>query len=122
MPIQTFVERVYTLRKDQADCILLDWDNEQIVASYLGKRQDREMDVNVNIYSKSDKDVSARLDGYAEQVEPAISYTLGGLVTNCQLMNIEQGITSEGEKPIGILTMTYRVKYRTPYGDPTQSI
>lgn len=119
MPIPKFVERVYTLRKDQGDCVLIDWQNEQVLTSYMGKKQDRELDVNLTVASKSDKDVAARLDGYAEQIEPLIPYDLGISVLSCQLINVIQDISAEGERPIGYLTMTYRVKYRTNYSDPT---
>ena len=122
MPLETFVERVYVLPRDQGDCILIDWSNETVINSYLNKEQEREITVNVIILSKADKEVAARLDDYSQQVEASLDIDLNGLVDSCDLLSIDQQITAEGERPVGTLTHAYRVRYQTKFNDTTNII
>ena len=122
MPIETFVERVYLLPSNQKDCILIDWSSETISASFIGKEQEREIEISVNVVSKADKKVSQRLDEYSTQIESAIDIDLGGLVDSCELVSIQQSITSEGERPIGSLLHVFRVRYQTRFNDSSEII
>jgi len=65
-------------------------------------------------------DLEDTLDTIAAEVETALgNNTLAGLARDLFLISTEADTTGDGDKPAGMITMTWRARYRTREGAPT---
>jgi hypothetical protein len=59
------------------------------------------------------------LDDLAEQIETAMTADrfIGDLAANSVLRDTEADIAEDGDPPVGVITLTYAVTYRTAEGE-----
>ena len=73
--------------------------------------------------STTDEEVEDEMDRLAAEVEKVLQDTLlNQLAQDVTLVSSDPLIDSEGEIPVGINTLTWRVIYRTLEGDPETSV
>lgn len=82
----------------------------------------RELDVIIEGYVKMHGDINHTLDTLTLQIEEALitDTSLELLVKELQLESTEITLSNEGDKPIGMLTMKYLVRYQTKEHLPNQ--
>lgn len=118
---RVFQSRVYPLRDADLPCLLISTDDEQIDAenAVMGGELTRELTLTVRGVAKANADLDDTLDGIAEQVEPVLNgSTLGGKAKNCQLAGIKVEMDEGLEKPVGTMTLQYRITYFTTPASP----
>lgn len=118
---RVFQSRVYPLRDADLPCLMVSTDDERIESgnAVMGGELDRELVVTVRGVAKANADLDDTLDGIAEQVEPVLNgATLGGKAKNCQLTGIKVEMDESLEKPVGVISLEYRVTYFTAPASP----
>lgn len=82
--------------------------------------QERSVMIVVAGYDKVTAGLDDSLDTMAVEVETAIfaDRFLSGLVYGIDLVETDQGLTVEGEQPVGEITLTFRAQYLTDEGAP----
>ena len=85
---------------------------------------DRTLALVVEPIVQATADVDTALDTLIEAIEMAIGADpgLGGLALHCLLRSIEVTISTEGAQPIARARMTYEVRYRTAFENPSTAI
>ena len=83
----------------------------------------RELDVIVDVFVKPGDNTEDDLDDIAVEVEKAIGAdrTLGGFALDTYLERSHIEFEGEGEKVLGVLSMTWRTMYYTYIDDPERS-
>lgn len=119
---RVFQSRVYPLRDVDLPCLLISTDDEQVQQENMvaGGELTRELTLTVRgVVAKDGADLDDTLDGIAEQVEPVLNgATLGNLAKNCQLTGIKVEMDDVLGKPVGIITLEYRILYFTTPASP----
>lgn len=118
---RVFQSRVYPLRDADLPCLLISTDDEQIDAenAVMGGELTRELTLTVRGVAKANADLDDTLDGIAEQVEPVLNgASLGGLAKRCTPERISVEMDEGLEKPVGTLTLQYRITYFTTPASP----
>ena len=118
---RVFQSRVYPLRDADLPCLLVSTDEEQIDSgnAAMGGELERELTVMIKGVAKANADLDDTLDGIAEQVEPVLNGTsLGGKVKKCLLSAIRVEMDDSLEKPVGVISLEYRVTYFTTPAAP----
>ena len=118
---RVFQSRIYPLRDADLPCLLIIAGDEQIEQENMvaGGELTRELTLTVRGVAKATADLDDTLDGIAEQVEPVLNgATLGNLAKNCQLAGIKAEMDEALEKPVGIITLEYRILYFTTPASP----
>lgn len=116
-----FQSRIRPLRDADLPCLLISTDDEQIETenAIAGGELTRDMTLTVRGVAKTADNLDDTLDAIAEQVEPVLNgATLGGLVKRCTLERISVEMDSVLEKPVGVITLTYRTTYFTSPASP----
>lgn len=119
---RVFPSKVYNLQESQLPAL-------QVISAAESIELDegtldapaRLFDVVVKGTAQATSNVDNTLDDIAEEVETALGadITLGGLSHGLDLVATDFDYSGEGDQPIGNIELTYRVAYRTPFGDPT---
>lgn len=118
---RVFQSRIHPLRDADLPCLLISTDDEQVQQENMvaGGELTRELTLTVRGVAKATADLDDTLDGIAEQVEPVLNgATLGNLAKNCQLAGIKAEMDEALEKPVGIITLEYRILYFTTPASP----
>ena len=118
---RVFQSRIHPLRDADLPCLLISTDDEQIDASnaVMGGELERELTLTVRGVAKANADLDDTLDGIAEQVEPVLNgATLSGKAKKCLLASIRVEMDETLEKPVGTITLEYRVTYFTTPAAP----
>jgi len=84
----------------------------------------RELSVDVEIYLRDTADVEDALDDIAADAEAVLGVdcNLGGLCDIFHLSDTGLALSSDGDAPHGLLTMTYTARYRVAADDPQTQI
>lgn len=119
---RVFRSRVYSVEASTLPCLLV-YTPSEIVDLETGTLDAPQRLLNVNVHGivKATEDLDDDLDQIAKEVETAMrtDITLGGLSHGLDYSGYDTDLTSEGDQPHGTITLTYIIKYRTPFGDPT---
>lgn len=113
---RVFQSRVYPLRDADLPCLLVSTDDERIDAgnAAMGGELERELTLTVRGVAKATADLDDTLDAIAEQVEPMLNgATLGGKAKKCLLTAINVEMDDVLEKPVGSISLEYRITYFT---------
>ena len=113
---RVFQSRVYPLRDADLPCLLVITDDERIDAgnAAMGGELERELTLTVRGVAKATADLDDTLDAIAEQVEPMLNgATLGGKAKKCLLTAINVEMDDVLEKPVGSISLEYRITYFT---------
>lgn len=131
--LTTTQNRVYGLRVFPFDdgfnnlpgiCVYTgDEELESVEISGAGNTQQRKCEIIVEGFDKVSS-VEDNLDTIAAEVETAIFTDpyFSDLAKQCELASVVTEITDEGEKPIGVITMTFEVIYMTVEGAPETAL
>jgi hypothetical protein len=78
---------------------------------------ERKLEVAVTAAYAEAEALDEALDHLAEQIEQVLSEdeTLGGVAMDSILTSVEPEIDAEGAVPVGYITLTFSVTYRTPW-------
>ena len=81
----------------------------------------RNLDIAIDAMAEANANVDDTLDLICEEVETAIGAdrTLNGLCKEATLVSTDIELSAEGEKPVGIARLVYRVTYRTAVTNAT---
>ena len=88
------------------------------------RAMNRQLTMQTEIYATATAEtVDDELDRLAVEVEKVMEATLlNDLAQNIMLSATTVEIDSDGEIPVGIMTLTWTVMYRTIEGDPETSV
>ena len=107
--------RIYPIGSGKLPAILIYTRQENLQDSSLSKPriQFRNLSLIIDVIAKANNDLDQTLDDLAVQIEQALSNdtTLGGLVKDTILQTTDIQYLDEGDKPHGIMLMTYGVTY-----------
>ena len=95
--------------------------NDGFLTGAVGaKRYNRELDLVVEILAEAIADVDAEVDTLASAVETqlAADYTLGGIAVDCELFGTTVDLEGDGDVPLAVARLTFRVWYRTTAAAP----
>ena len=118
---RVFQSRLRPLRDADLPCLLVNTDDEEIDTLTIGSHptQERQLALKVRAVAKDASDLDDTLDGIAEQVEPVLNgATLSGKAKKCLLASIRVEMDETLEKPVGTITLEYRVTYFTTPAAP----
>lgn len=111
-----FASRMYPLNAAKLPGLLIYTDEEASEPGATGRSLDRIVSAKIQGYVKPNAGaVDDGLDDIAEDVETAIEADpkLGGLALFTVLESSTMEFDAESDKPVGIITMTYQIHYRT---------
>jgi hypothetical protein len=80
----------------------------------------RELTLTIEGYAKGTANTDDTLDTISKEVETALAAdtTINGLAKDIYLTGTDIQLSGEGDQPIGIVTMTFDVQYRTANNAP----
>ena len=111
-----FASRKYPLNKAKLPGLLIYTDEEVSEAGAMRRSLDRTVAAKIQGYVKPNAGaIDDDLDEIAEDVEAAIESDpkLGGLALFTILESSTMEFDTESDRPVGIITMTYQIQYRT---------
>ena len=75
----------------------------------------RDLDVQIEGYARTATNLDDVLDTISEEVETAVAAdpTVNSLALDCSLTATEIDFTGEGDSPVGLVRLTWTVRYRT---------
>lgn len=120
--------RVYPLQDADLPGLRIFTTEEESEPATLGRGSSRGFERNLNLMvegvTKATANLDDTLDLIAKEVEVALAadVTLGGKCRDLWLSGTEIDLGGDGEKPLGIIKMTFRVDYFTTQGAPDVSI
>jgi len=121
-----FQSRVYPLQDTNLPALLVYSTTEDSEADVIGTALSTNRIVNIVIegYVKATTDFDDTVDTICEEVETALANdrTLNGLAKFSQLTGTEINYNGEGETPVGVVTLTYQVQYRTATNAPNVAL
>jgi len=121
-----FQSRVYPLQDSNLPALLVYSTTEDSEADVIGTALSTNRIVNIVIegYVKATTDFDDTVDTICEEVETALANdrTLNGLAKFSQLTGTEINYNGEGETPVGVVTLTYQVQYRTATNAPNVAL
>jgi len=117
-----FQSRVYPLSDSNMPALLVYSTSEDSATDIMGPSlvTNRELSVVVEGYVKGTTDFDDVVDDICKEVEIALGAdrTLNGLAKFAYLSGTEISYNGEGEQPIGVVSLTYLVQYRTSVDSP----
>lgn len=119
-----YESKVYPI--DTVPSIMVYTPNEQVIDYTIGfpRTQTRQLNLIVEIFAKANANLDQTTDSLALEVEDILSKdpTLGGMVKDLSLHSSETILSSEGDKPIAVTTLTYHLTYRVKENKPNKLI
>lgn len=101
-------------------CLLVETNDEVIAPSSIGATQERDLTLTVRGVAKATSNVDDTLDAIALEVESALAAapSLGGLAAGMELRGIKVDFDHETDKPVGQISLEYRLTYFVSSGSP----
>lgn len=131
-PITAFGGRVYSTRQYNVQKTKLPFlnvfdggEDSEPSGMHVGgiRALERVININTRLFVKATEDVDDAADALAVEVEKLLGpSTLNNLAFDIALASTAMDFDSNSESPVGILTLTWRVVYRTTEGDPETAI
>lgn len=112
--------RLIPLDSASLPCLLVNTDNERDDFASIGMPAllSRTMELNIRAVAKVTANMDDLLDTMLAEVEVALgNTTLGGLVKSMEPRSISIEM-EQGDKPVGVATLTYAVLYMTAQNAP----
>ena len=107
--------RIYPIGEGKLPAILIYARQENLQEVTISKPRThfRSLSLVIEVIAKANSNLDQTLDDIAVQIEEALSAdtTLGGLVKNTILQTTDIQYLDEGDKPHGVMLMTYSVTY-----------
>ena len=101
-------------------CLLIETNEEQVAPGSVGTLQERELTLTVRGVAKSATNLDDTLDDIALEVETALAAapTLSGKCAGMELRAIRVDFDDETDKPVGQISLDYRLTYFVNAGSP----
>lgn len=119
---KVYQSRVYPLAANNLPGLLVYTTSESSAPDVMGAQPavDRELNLVIEGYAKTASNLDDVLDLISKEVEIAMATdtSINSLAKDSYLSATEIELTGEGEQPIGIVTMSYTVQYRTANNTP----
>ena len=110
-----FESRVYPLEDSKLPALIIYTKSEESMPIEIGSNRTMERSLTVNIegYVKANSNFDDTVDTICKEVETAMATdtTLNGLAKDSFLETTEIEFNAEGEKPVGYVTMSFKVDY-----------
>ena len=110
-----FESRVYPLEDSKLPALIIYTKSEESMPIEIGSNRTMERSLTVNIegYVKANSNFDDTVDTICKEVETAMATdtTLNGLAKASFLETTEIEFNAEGEKPVGFVTMSFKVDY-----------
>jgi hypothetical protein len=117
-----FQSRVYPLETGNLPALIVYTKNEANELLEMGSQRtlQRNLSLVIEGYAKGTSNTDDTVDTIAKEVEVAMASdtTFGGLALDSFLETTEIEYNGEGEKPVGIITLTFSIKYTTTENAP----
>ena len=115
---RVFQSRVFRLEAADLPCLLVYTKTESVeLDTMIPRALNRDLTVEVEGYARGTSDVDDTLDLIAEECENALGadseFTVGGFAKSIALENTEMVIEGDGDQPIGVVRLSFTVRYRT---------
>jgi len=115
--------RTYNFAQGALPCLNVVCESEELVDELSSPRHTRIADATFVIEGRAQakSDLDETLDDIAAEVEKAIAadYTLSNKAHFIWYQGADIEMSEEGEKPIGMIRLFFRVRYQTTVADPT---
>jgi hypothetical protein len=114
--------RLYPLAGGKLPALAIYALNESSERATIGaSKYHRLLDVAIDAMAEANTNIDDTLDLICEEVETAIGAdrTLNGLAKETVLISTDIELSGDGEKPVGIARMIFRVTYRTSVSNAT---
>lgn len=123
---RVYQSRVYPLAAANLPGLLIYTKNETSSVDQMGSQPELARFLNLVIegYAKGATNVDDTVDGIAKEIEIAMAAdtTINALAVDSNLESTDVSFSGEGEQPIGVITMTYSVQYRTANNAPDVAV
>ena len=121
-----FESRVYPLENASLPALIIYTKSETSEPIVIGTQRlmSRELSVVVEGYAKATSDFDDTIDTISKEVEAAIAAdrTLNGLAKDTYLESTEIEFNSEGEKPLGYVSLTFLTNYYVKENAPDVAV
>jgi hypothetical protein len=121
-----FESRVYPLENASLPALIIYTKSETSEPIVIGTQRlmSRELSVVVEGYAKATSNFDDTIDTISKEVEAAIAAdrTLNGLVKDTYLESTEIEFNSEGEKPLGYVSLTFLTNYYVKENAPDVAV
>ena len=121
-----FETRIYPLENTNLPALVIYTKSETSEPVVIGSAREllRELEVVVEGYAKATTNFDDTIDTICKEVEEAIAAdpTLNSVAKDAFISSTEIDFNSEGEKPLGFVTMTFTVQYHTHENDVETAI
>lgn len=116
--------RIWNFEAGDLPCLSVFTNSETSETVSLGETMSRIMQVAVEGYVRQAADTDDTLDTVASEVEVAMAsdQTFGGLARASELSGTEIAYSTEGERVVGVVTLTYQVQYYTASNAPDTAL
>jgi hypothetical protein len=123
---RVYQSRVYPLAEGQLPALRVWTRDESIEQAAFGgaaRAQVRTLTLVVEACAKAGTDLDDTLDTMAKEVEVALAgATFTALAKDCQLADTEIELVGEGEQPLGVARLAFRVLYMTAANAPDAAL
>ena len=123
---RVYQSRIYPLGSNNLPGLLIYTKSEDSMPETMGTSRliMRNLSLVVEGYVKQVSDFDDKVDLICSEVETAMAgdITLNGLAKDSFLESTEINYDAEGEKPVGVCSMTYSVTYANAEADPDTAV
>jgi hypothetical protein len=119
---RVYQTRFHRLAQTDLPCLLIYTLAETVERSAMtdGKSLVRNLSLRVEGVAEATSNLDDTLDNIGAEVEAALNETSPASVEELVLQNVEINISTEGEKPTGMIAMDYLITYRQTSGTPSE--
>lgn len=112
---RVYQSRIYPLEQSKLPGLCIYTNSESIEYSTISppRRQNRTLQVTVEIYASATSNLDNTLDTCAKEIEEALytDLTRGGYAKDTRVISFESEFDGEGEKPVGVGRLTVEITY-----------
>lgn len=119
---RVYQTRYYRLGQAHLPCLLVYTLEESIDRSAMSKSNTlvRNLTVRIEGAAEATSNLDDTLDSIGEQVENALAGTSPAGVEELYLQSVQINLSTEGEKPVGVVAMDFVCRYRQTEGTASQ--
>ena len=117
---RVYQSRIYPLATADLPGLLIYSISEDSEIDMMGSGMNRNLSISIEGYVRSVTELDDKIDDICKEVEVAMAgdVTLNNLAKNSFLGNTNISYSADGDQPIGVVTLTYLVQYRTASDAP----
>lgn len=123
---RVYRSRVYPLAHAKLPglCVYCEGESTQTDTMGASSTLDRELDLMIEAYVRGTANYDNTLDDICAEVEAGLAadMTRGGFAKDCYLTRTEFEFSDEGDQPIAMARLTFRIIYRTTKASATSAV